>query len=46
LTDPQTAEVHLAVAPHGALQPETLPNQITTPIGDPSFWWVAFFPAN
>ncbi len=46
LTEPQTAEVHLAIAPHGALQPETLPNQITTPIGDPSYWWVAFFPAN
>lgn len=45
LTDPLTAEVHFAIAPHGALQPETLPNQITTPIGDPSYWWVAFFPA-
>lgn len=46
LTDPLEAEVHLAIAPHGALQPETLPYQITTPIGDPSYWWVAFFPAN
>jgi hypothetical protein len=43
LTDPQTAEVHVAIAPHGALQPETLPNQISTPIGDPSFWWLARF---
>lgn len=46
LTDPLTAEVHLAIAPHGALQPETLPNQIQTPIGDPGYWWIAFFPAN
>lgn len=46
LTDPLTAEVHLAIAPHGALQPETLPNQIQTPIGDPGFWWIALFPAN
>jgi hypothetical protein len=44
LTDPLTAEVHLAIAPHGALQPETLPNQLQTPIGDPSYWWIAVFP--
>lgn len=46
LTEPHLAEVHLAIAPHGALQPETLPFQIKTPIGDPSFWWLARFPAN
>jgi len=46
LTDPMTAEVHLAIAPHGALQPETLPNQIKTPIGNPEFWWLAVFPAD
>lgn len=44
LTDPQTAEVHLAIAPHGALQPETMPNQIQTPIGGPDYWWIAVFP--
>jgi hypothetical protein len=44
LTDPQTAEVHLAIAPHGALQPETMPNQLQTPIGGPSYWWIAAFP--
>lgn len=37
------AEIHLAVAPHGALAPELLPAQITTPAGNPSFWWLAFF---
>lgn len=44
LTDPLTAEVHLAIAPHGALQPETMPNQIQTPIGGPEYWWIAAFP--
>lgn len=37
------AEVHLAVAPHGALTPELLPAQIKTPAGNPSFWWLAIF---
>ena len=46
LTDPLTAEVHFAIAPHGALQPETLPNQFSTPIGNPGYWWVALFQAN
>jgi len=46
LLEPQTAEVHLAIAPHGALQTGALPNQIKTPIGNPSFWWPALFPAN
>jgi hypothetical protein len=40
LTD---AEIHLAVAPHGALDPALLPDSIGTPVGDPSFWWLAFF---
>lgn len=43
LLEPRTAEVHLAVAPHGALQPEALPNQISKPIGSPAFWWLAIF---
>jgi hypothetical protein len=43
LLEPRTAEVHLAVAPHGALQPDVMPNQITTPIGTPAHWWLAFF---
>ena len=44
LTDPLTAEVHIAIAPHGELQPETMPNQIKTPIGGPDYWWLAAFP--
>jgi hypothetical protein len=37
------AEIHVAVAPHGALDPSLLPEQIKTPTGDPSFWWIALF---
>lgn len=37
------AEVHVAIAPHGALDPELLPQQISTPAGPPSLWWVAMF---
>jgi hypothetical protein len=43
LLEPRTAEVHFAVAPHGALDPALLPDQITKPIGNPSFWWIAIF---
>jgi hypothetical protein len=37
------AEIHVAVAPHGALDPELLPAQIKTPAGNPDFWWIALF---
>jgi hypothetical protein len=37
------AEIHLAVAPHGGLDPELLPAQISTPAGPPSLWWIALF---
>lgn len=37
------AEIHIAVAPHGALAPELLPGQIKTPSGNPSHWWLAIF---
>ena len=37
------AFIHIAVAPHGALDPGLLPAQITTPTGDPSFWWIALY---
>jgi len=37
------AEIHVAVAPHGALAPELLPGQIKTPSGTPAFWWLAIF---
>ncbi|HZD54205.1 MAG TPA: hypothetical protein VE175_14240 [Woeseiaceae bacterium] len=43
LDDPEHADVHLAVAPHGMLQPDLLPTQITTPIGTPDYWWLALF---
>ncbi len=36
-------EVHLAVAPHGALDPAIMPEQIQTPAGTPGHWWVSFF---
>ena len=38
------ADIHLAVAPHGALDPTLLPGSISTPVGTPSFWWLAIFP--
>lgn len=38
------AEVHLAVAPHGKLDPSLLPAQITTPAGNAAdHWWTALF---
>jgi hypothetical protein len=44
LSDPMGAEVHLAVAPHGALDPEKMPEQIKTPTGPgPDIWWLALF---
>jgi hypothetical protein len=43
LTNPQGAEVHLAVAPHGALDPALLPQMINLPIGNPPYWWLAIF---
>jgi hypothetical protein len=43
LSQPMTAFVHLAVAPHGVLDPAIMPTQITKPIGSPSYWWIALF---
>lgn len=43
LIEPETAEVHFAIAPHGALNPEYMPSQIKTPIGSPDQWWLAIF---
>lgn len=43
LQNPLGAEVHLAIAPHGTLQSDLMPNQINTPIGSPPLWWLAFF---
>ena len=36
-------EVHLAVAPHGALETDIMPEQIQTPAGTPGHWWVSIF---
>lgn len=41
--DIANAEVHIAVAPHGALAPELLPAQIKTPAGTPAHWWLAIY---
>jgi hypothetical protein len=43
LLEPRTAFVHLAVAPHGKVDPALLPDQITKPIGSLPFWWLAGF---
>lgn len=45
LESPGTAEIHLAVAPHGALDPSKLPDDFHLPTGSPACgcWWVAFF---
>jgi hypothetical protein len=44
LDNPEGAEVHLAVAPHGALDPELMPEQIQTPTGPgPDIWWISLF---
>jgi hypothetical protein len=39
--DIATAEIHLAVAPHGRLNPALLPGQISTPAGTSLDWWLA-----
>lgn len=44
LQNPDGARVHLAVAPHGALDPGLMPGQIQTPSGPgPDIWWLALF---
>lgn len=45
LQSPATAEVHVAIAPHGQLDPSQMPEQITTPVGSPACgcWWLALF---
>lgn len=37
------AEIHLAVAPHGGLAPALMPEQIKTPAGTATFWWLAIY---
>lgn len=44
LTEPKTAEVHVAMAPHGsALTGSDLTRQLNGPIGNSAFWWTAIF---
>ncbi len=45
LESPGTAEIHLALAPHGAYETSDLPNEFRVPAGSPvcNCWWVAFF---
>jgi hypothetical protein len=44
LENPDEAEIHLAVAPHGALDPDLLPEALNTPTGPgPDIWWIALF---
>ena len=45
LTNVLGAEIHIAVAPHGMLNPALLPDQISTPPGGgPGYWLPAVFP--
>lgn len=43
LDNPRGSEVHLAIAPHGALLPDHMPDQIVTPVGNPAYWWISLF---
>lgn len=45
LENPMGAEVHVAIAPHGQVDPMALPDELYSPAGDPSCecWWVATF---
>lgn len=45
LQNPEGAEVHIAVAPHGGIDPDKMPDQIQTPTGPSTVWWTAGFPA-
>ena len=45
LENPLGAEVHVAIAPHGQLDPATVATELYAPAGDPTCgcWWVSFF---
>ena len=47
LENPMGAEVHVAIAPHGQLDPSSIATELYAPQGDPGCgcWWVAFFGA-
>ena len=40
---PATAEVHLAIAPHGHVDSSAYPNEFRTPAGSLPMWWTAMF---
>jgi len=45
LGNPLGAEVHLAIAPHGQIDPATIATELYAPLGNPTCgcWWVSFF---
>lgn len=43
LEDPMGAKIWLRIAPHGTLNAEKLPGQLTTPSGSAEHWWFADF---
>lgn len=45
LENPEGAEIHPAIAPHGQLDATKLPGELCSPVGDPSCgcWWVGVF---
>lgn len=43
LEDAMNAYIRLTVAPHGQLDADKLPGQLTTPSGGPDYWWIAEF---
>jgi hypothetical protein len=45
LENPLGAEVHVAIAPHGQVDPTTINSELYDPAGDPACdcWWVSFF---
>ena len=47
LSNPLGAEVHVAIAPHGQVDPATVAEELYSPAGNPGCgcWWVAFFAA-
>jgi len=48
LENPMGAEVHVAIAPHGLVDATTLPDELYSPVGNPTCecWWVATFSAS
>ncbi len=45
LSNPLEAEVHVAIAPHGQIDPATIATELYSPAGNPNCdcWWVSFF---